>query len=88
MEIIEIGSQSCGQCKMLTRNLNIFSSKHPEVKITNIVLEETDDDIITQYNIKSIPMMILKVKDKKDRVFTGLYSVEKLEEIYNKNSKS
>lgn len=72
MKILKFYSDSCGPCKVLTKNL-----KEAGIDVENINVQE-DSYLIDKYEIKNIPTLIKIENDIILDRFTGIMTVDQL----------
>lgn len=72
MKILKFYSDSCGPCKVLTKNL-----KEAGIDVENINVQE-DSYLIDKYEIKNIPTLIKIENDTILDRFTGIMTVDQL----------
>lgn len=72
MKILKFYSDSCGPCKVLTKNL-----KEAGINVENINVQE-DSYLIDKYEIKNIPTLIKIENDTILDRFTGIMTVDQL----------
>lgn len=56
MKLLQFKASWCGPCKMQTKE---FEENPVDVELVAIDIDEDDNDLATQYGIRSIPTMIL-----------------------------
>ena len=69
----------CGPCKMTGKYLEEFTSKHPEVTIYEINVDEYPD-ITEKYSIMSLPTLIYLDTENEIWRHNGLMTTQMLEE--------
>lgn len=72
MKILKFYSDSCGPCKVLTKNL-----KEAGIEVEEINVQE-DSYLIDKYEIKNIPTLIKIENDTILDRFTGIMTVDQL----------
>lgn len=76
MKILKFYSNTCGPCKVLTKNL-----KDANIKVEPIL---PDSDLVDTYNIRSIPTLVMVDDEGKEyKRFTGIMSAEQLKNWVN-----
>lgn len=75
MKILKFYSDTCGPCKVLSKNLKEAGIEVEEINIEN------NDNLVDKYNIRNIPTLI-KLDDNNTVIdrFTGILSVNDLKE--------
>lgn len=75
MKILKFYSDTCGPCKVLSKNLKEAGIEVEEINIEN------NDNLVYKYNIRNIPTLI-KLDDNNTVIdrFTGILSVNDLKE--------
>jgi thioredoxin 1 len=57
MRILKFGSQCCGPCKVMEEK---FKKNPPSIEYQSLDVEDdSNEEVISQYNIKNLPTMIL-----------------------------
>lgn len=72
MKILKFYSDSCGPCKVLTKNL-----KEAGIEVEEINVQE-DSYLIDKYEIRNIPTLIKIENDTVLDRFTGIMTVDQL----------
>lgn len=76
MKILKFYSDTCGPCKVLTKNL-----KEANIEVEPIL---PDSDLVDTYNIRSIPTLVMINDEGKEyKRFTGIMSIEQLKNWAN-----
>ena len=79
--IVDFYADWCGPCKMQSPILDEIAKENDKVKVCKINVDE-EPEITENYNIMSIPTMMVFKKGEKTKEFVGLTPKEKiLEEI-------
>lgn len=79
--VVDFFATWCGPCKRMKPNLEQFASATEDVKV---VLADVDglQDILPDYDIVSVPTIVLFNEGKEVRRKSGYMSVEDLESFY------
>jgi len=56
--LVDFFATWCGPCKMLGPVLERYSSKHPEVKVVKVDVDE-NNDLAIQYGVQGVPTLLL-----------------------------
>ena len=56
--LVDFFATWCGPCKMLTPVLEKFASKHPEVKVLKVDVDE-NNDLAANYGVQGVPTLLL-----------------------------
>jgi thioredoxin 1 len=79
-EVLKFYADWCGPCKMLSKTIE--NLKHNEVPIREVDIDE-QTDLAVQYNIRSVPTMVLLKDGAEISRVTGAISLEKVKEFLN-----
>lgn len=83
MEILDFYAPGCGQCKALARVLDRIE-KDNVCTIKKIDLSyESAEHYISEYEIRNIPVMVIKYGDNKEEIIRGLVTYDTLKEKLN-----
>lgn len=82
MKVLKFGAEWCGPCKVLNRNLKDFK----ECELIMYDVDKTDEELLTKYNIRNIPVTILLDDDNNEiKRWVGAFNVQELKnEIHNR----
>lgn len=80
--LVDFYADWCGPCKMLAPILEQISEENPEIKIIEVNVDEYSDEA-KNYNILSIPTLVLMEKGKEKKRLVGLVSKEEILELFN-----
>ncbi len=80
--LVDFYADWCGPCKMLAPILEQISEENPEIKIIEVNVDEYSDKA-KDYNILSIPTLVLMEKGKEKKRLVGLVSKEEILELFN-----
>jgi thioredoxin 1 len=86
IKVIKLGTPWCGPCRQMTptvKKLQENYQTHEDVIIQDINIEE-DNQLATEYNVRSIPTTLFFQNDVLVEKKTGVLKLEQLEEIINK----
>lgn len=72
-------TQSCSGCQVMSPIMDKLSKR---IKITKIDCEYTDD-VVSKYNVQSVPTVILVIDDKEVARFSGATSEQNTMNFYN-----
>ena len=78
--IADFNANWCGPCKMLKPILEEFSENNDTVKVVSINIDE-EDELSEQYNVSSIPCLIVFDKGKETKRSVGLISKDDIESL-------
>ena len=78
--LVDFWASWCGPCKMLAPVLSSFAEKHPEIKVGKINVDE-QEFLASQFDIMSIPTLILFKNGNPVNTTMGLTNEEFLEEF-------
>lgn len=83
LKIKKFWGNYCVPCASLSKIIKPILSEYPEVKLTDIDVEE-NDDLCVEYNIRSIPVLVFEVDGKEVDRLVGMQSREKIVELIKK----
>ena len=84
MKLLKFYSNFCNPCKVLERIMDVNNIPHDNIDIE----EETNADIVSKYNIKTVPTLILIEEDGTEvnrRV--GMMNLQQLKDFTNEANK-
>ena len=77
MKLLKFYTNTCGQCKALSKILENFNL----IPVEAINCEEDPEDLTTKFNIRSLPTLLLVDNDKILKKFIGVATKEELESV-------
>lgn len=75
--VAKIGTSWCGPCKLVEENIKKIEKSYPDVYFINVDAEESDD-IVDEYNVRNVPVVIVFKDGKCDSRTIGLQTEEQL----------
>lgn len=79
-KILKFYSKTCGPCMIMGNKL----AQLKDVEINNIdVFDGTNTDLISKWNIRSVPTIIVLSEDNKATEFRGIVPIEQIQEALN-----
>lgn len=78
--LIDFWATWCGPCRMLSPIVNDVAATHPELKVGKVNIDE-QPDLANQFNVMSIPTLIVFKDGQKVNESVGLVAKEKIEEL-------
>jgi thioredoxin 1 len=78
--LLDFWAPWCGPCRMLTPIIDQIAAEHTEVKIGKVNVDE-QPDLAQEYNVMSIPTLIVFQKGKKTGEHVGLMPKEQVEAL-------
>lgn len=78
--LLDFWAPWCGPCRMLTPIIDQIAAEHTEVKIGKVNVDE-QPDLAQEYNVMSIPTLIVFQKGKKTSEHVGLMPKEQVEAL-------
>lgn len=78
--LIDFNANWCGPCRMLAPILEEVANNSKNIKIVSVNIDD-EDELAEEYNIMSIPCLVLIKDGKEDKRNVGLISKSELEEF-------
>lgn len=78
--LIDFWATWCGPCRMLSPIVDDVAATHPELKVGKVNIDE-QPDLANQFNVMSIPTLIVFKDGQKVNELVGLVAKEKIEEL-------
>lgn len=78
--LIDFNANWCGPCRMLAPILEEVANNSKNIKIVSVNIDD-EDELAEEYNIMSIPCIVLIKDGKEDKRNVGLISKSELEEF-------
>lgn len=78
--LVDFFADWCGPCKMIAPILETFASKHPDVKVLKVNVDE-EQELAAKYSIMAIPTLMVYKNGKQVDVKQGFANLELLEEM-------
>lgn len=78
--LIDFWATWCGPCRMLSPIVDDVAATHPELKVGKVNIDE-QPDLANQFNVMSIPTLIVFKDGQKVNESVGLVTKEKIEEL-------
>lgn len=78
--LIDFWATWCGPCRMLSPIVDDVAATHPELKVGKVNIDE-QPDLANQFNVMSIPTLIVFKDGQKVNESAGLVAKEKIEEL-------
>lgn len=79
--LVDFYADWCGPCKMLAPVVEEFANKHPEIKVGKVNIDE-EKDLALEYEVMSIPTLIMFEEGKPVQVHIGFTDLENLERSF------
>ena len=80
MELLDFYADWCGPCQMLKPILEEFEKKHPEIKVTQINIDE-NEDMVEKYGVSGIPCLVVIENNREVAREVGAISLKKIEKL-------
>jgi len=78
--LIDFWASWCGPCRMLSPIVDQVAEEHPDVKVGKINVDE-EPELASQFDVMSIPMLVVFKDGQKVNESVGLIPKEKVEEL-------
>ena len=78
--VVDLWATWCGPCRMLSPIVDDVAATHPELKVGKVNIDE-QPDLANQFNVMSIPTLIVFKDGQKVNESVGLVAKEKIEEL-------
>ena len=78
--LVDFWATWCGPCQMMGPILDELATKHPEIKVGKINVDE-QPELATQFQIDAIPALIVFKSGKATAQTVGLQPIENLEQL-------
>ena len=78
--LIDFWASWCGPCRMLSPIVDQVAEEHPDIKIGKINVDE-EPELASQFDVMSIPMLVVFKDGQKVNESVGLIPKEKVEEL-------
>lgn len=78
--LIDFWATWCVPCRMLSPIVDDVAATHPELKVGKVNIDE-QPDLANQFNVMSIPTLIVFKDGQKVNESVGLVAKEKIEEL-------
>ena len=76
--LVDFNADWCGPCKMLGPIVEDFSNHHDDVKVVSINIDD-EEELAEEYNVFSIPCLVLLEQGKEVKRSVGFLPKDKLE---------
>ena len=78
--LIDFWASWCGPCRMLSPIVDQVAEEHPDIKVGKINVDE-EPELASQFDVMSIPMLVIFKDGQKVNESVGLIPKEKVEEL-------
>lgn len=78
--LVDFYADWCGPCKMLAPLVEQFAQEHPQVKVCKINVDD-QADLAMDYDVRSIPTLVVFKDGKEANRSVGLISKSQLENL-------
>ena len=76
--LIDFWASWCGPCRMLSPIVDQVAEEHPDIKVSKINVDE-EPELASQFDVMSIPMLVVFKDGQKVNESVGLIPKEKVE---------
>lgn len=80
--VVKIGTSWCGPCKVVQKNIEDIEKSHNDVYFIDVDAEEADE-IVDEYNVRNVPVVLVIKNGKVDSRTTGVQTRAQLEDRLN-----
>ena len=78
--LVDFNAEWCGPCKMLKPIVDEIAESNDNIKVVSVNIED-EDELAEEYNIFSIPCLVVIDKGKEIKRSVGLISKEDIESL-------
>ena len=86
--VIQFSATWCGPCKTLTKTMESVVPSHPNTTFYKVDIDNMDRSVLNEYNIRSVPRLIMFVDGKDVAEMIGSKSQSEVDEFINSNKGS
>ena len=80
--LVDFWASWCGPCRMLAPTLDILAAEHPEITLAKVNVDE-EQELAMQFQVMSIPTLILFKEGKPVSTSIGFRPKEDIEAMLN-----
>ncbi|MDD6273490.1 MAG: thioredoxin [Clostridiaceae bacterium] len=80
--LVDFWASWCGPCRMLAPTLDILAAEHPEITLAKVNVDE-EQELAMQFQVMSIPTLILFKEGKPVATSIGFRPKEDIEAMLN-----
>ena len=80
--LVDFWASWCGPCRMLAPSLDILAAEHPEITLAKVNVDE-EQELAMQFQVMSIPTLILFKEGKPVATSIGFRPKEDIEAMLN-----
>lgn len=78
--LVDFNADWCGPCQMLKPIIEEFAESNPEVKIVSVNIDD-EEELAEQYEVSSIPCLVLFADGEEVKRNVGVLSKKKIERM-------
>jgi len=83
--LIQFSATWCAPCKTLTKTMEALEPSHRHVKIYKVDVDVMDKDLLREYNVRSVPKLVMFAGGHDVAEMTGAKPLAVVEEFINEN---
>ena len=83
--VVQFSATWCGPCKTLSKTMESVIEEQPEVYFYKVDIDSMDKSILQEYNIRSVPRLIMFVNGTEKAEIIGSKSQMEVNEFINSN---
>ena len=77
---LKFSAEWCGPCRVMGDNIESIENEYPEINFIEVDVDDADEDILADYKVRNIPLIIFMKDGEILSKEVGVMSVEVLKE--------